>query len=167
MRIAQLAKADFDQILSHIEEFWGSDRTLALHHPTLLHEFGDTAYVIRDGGVVAAYLFGFLSQTERAAYVHLVGVRAPYRRRGLARELYAHFIEYARSRGCTDLKATTTPGNAASIAFHKSLGMALVGTPNHEGVVVVQDYAGPGKDRVVFRMSLITRNQGRGDQRQP
>jgi GNAT superfamily N-acetyltransferase len=154
MQISRCTKADFDQILTHIEEFWGRESTLGLHHPTLLHEFGDTAYVIRDGAAVAAYLFGYLSQAEPAAYVHLVGVRAPYRRRGLARRLYAHFVDYARSRGCTDLKAIATPENAASIAFHKSLGMELVGTPNRDGVPVVKDYAGPGKDRVVFHMTI-------------
>jgi hypothetical protein len=29
MQITQLTRADYDQIVGHIEEFWGSDRTLA------------------------------------------------------------------------------------------------------------------------------------------
>src|SRR3972149_3930000 len=146
MQITLCTRVDFDQILSHIEEFWGSDRTLALHHPMFLDEFGNTAYVIRDGSDVAAYLFGFLAQTGPTAYVHLVGVRPPYRRRGLARQLYAPFIDYARSRGCSTLKAITAPENAVSIAFHKSLGMELLGTPNRDGVLVVKDYVGAGQD---------------------
>jgi hypothetical protein len=48
----------------------------------------------------------------------------------------------------------SAPGNAHSIAFHTSLGMSLIGQPNADGIPVVQDYAGPGEDRVVFDMSI-------------
>ncbi|OPY20200.1 MAG: hypothetical protein A4E24_01301 [Methanomethylovorans sp. PtaU1.Bin093] len=34
------SKADFGQIISNIYEFWGSDRTLHLHHTMLIYEFG-------------------------------------------------------------------------------------------------------------------------------
>ena len=53
-------------------------------------------------------------------------------------------------RGCGALKAITTPENAASIAFHRRLGMSLAGEPGPDGVPVVADYAGPGQPRVVF-----------------
>lgn len=154
MEIARCTIADYNEILSHIEEFWGSDRTLQLHHPMFLYEFGDTAYVVRNGSHVAAYLFGLISQTEPTAYVHLVGVRTEYRRRGLARRLYEHFTAYALTRGCTRLKAITTPGNRESILFHRSLGMELTGNTADRGIPAVKDYAGPGEDRVVFRKSL-------------
>lgn len=78
MTVEKLTKADFDFILEHIVEFWGSERTLALHHPMFLHESGPTAYVIRDGDKVLAYCLGFFSQTEPAAYVHLVGVHSQH-----------------------------------------------------------------------------------------
>jgi GNAT superfamily N-acetyltransferase len=156
MDITHCTPSDYDQIVSHIHEFWDSDRTVYLHHPMFVHEFGNSAYVIRDGRHVAAYLFGFISQTEPTAYVHVVGVRASYRRRGLARRLYDHFVAFALSRGCTQLKAITTPGNQHSIAFHRSLGMEFAGNgcADQEGVQVVKDYAGPGQDRVVFRKLL-------------
>lgn len=154
MEITCCTKTDYDQILSNIEEFWGSDRTVSLHHPMFLYEFGNSAFVLKNGGEVAAYLFGFIAQTRMTAYVHLVGVRSAYRRRGLARRLYDHFGEFARGRDCTELKAVTTPGNEASIAFHRSLGMDLVGQASQHGVPVVKDYAGPGQDRVVFRKNL-------------
>ncbi len=151
IEIARCTKADFDQILAQVAAFWGSDRTLALHHPMFLYEFGDTAYVIRDGDQVVAYLFGLLSQTEPVGYVHLVGVREGHRRRGLAQRLYEHFATYARAQGCTELKAVTTPGNRASLAFHARLGMLPAGG----AVPVVRDYAGPGQDRVVLRKRLV------------
>jgi GNAT superfamily N-acetyltransferase len=119
-----------------------------------VYEFGDSAYVIKDGDEVAAYLFGFMAQTGPVAYIHLVGVRPAYRRLGLARRLYRHIMAWAVAQGCTELKAITTPGNRDSIAFHQSLGMELLGRPNETGIPVVADYAGPGQDRVVFRLGL-------------
>ena len=97
-----------------------------------VYEFGDSAYIIKAGNQVAAYLFGFISQTEPSAYVHLVGVREPYRRRGLARRLYDHFVRFAIIQGCTELKAITTPSNKESIAFHRSLGDGLDRKTNRE-----------------------------------
>ena len=152
MLIAHCTKADFDQILLHLAEFWDEpDKVAPLHHPMFVHEFGDTAFAARDGADVAAYLFGFVAQTAPVGYVHLAAVRRPYRRAGLARRLYGHFTDVARSRGCRELKAITGPANRRSIAFHTALGMETLGTPNAAGVPVIRDYSGPGQDRVVFR----------------
>ena len=154
MEIRHCTKTDYDQILAEVWDFWGSDRTLDLHHPMFVYEFGNSAYVIKDGDCVAAYLFGCLSQTEPSAYVHLVGVRSTYRRRGLAGHLYDHFVTFAQTQGCTELKAITTPSNKESLAFHRARGMELTGTPNREGIPVIENYAGPGQDRVVLRKKL-------------
>ena len=154
MPISQATKADFDQIVTEIADFWGSDRTLHLHHAGLIYEFGNTAFVIRDGARVTAYLFGYLAQTGPTAYVHLIAVRRTNQGQGLGRQLYAHFMDVARARGCTALKAITTPTNRASIAFHTRLGMSLLGEPNADGIPVIRDYAGPGLDRVVFHLPL-------------
>src|SRR5687768_10996010 len=91
MDIAACTKTDFDQILTDIVDFWGSDRTLGIHHPMCIYEFGNTAFVIKDNEKVIAYLFGFFSQTEKAGYVHLSGVRKSYRGRGLGKLLYDNF----------------------------------------------------------------------------
>ncbi len=154
MQISVCSKSDYDQIVSHIVEFWGSDRTLGLHHPMFIHEFGKTAFVIKEGETVAAYLFGFFSQSEPVAYVHLVGVRDSYRRRGLARQLYQHFSDYAASHGCSKFKAVTVPANRDSIEFHKAFGFRLLGKTNSSDIPVVANYAGPQQDRVVFEMPL-------------
>jgi GNAT superfamily N-acetyltransferase len=141
---------DYDQILAELSEFWDGRDTRHLHHPFLIHEFGNSAFVIRDGLRVTAYLFGFVSQTEPVAYVHAVAVRASARRQHLAHHLFDHFVQFARRHGCRHVKAITTPSNAGSIAFHKSLGMTLLGEPNADGIPVVPDYAGRGASRVVF-----------------
>ncbi|HWB11686.1 MAG TPA: GNAT family N-acetyltransferase [Pirellulales bacterium] len=154
MNIERCTADDFRAIVCDLPAFWGSDRTRAIHHPMFLHEFGDTAFVVRNGSCVAAYLFGFVSQTEPVGYVHLIAVRDSHRRRGLGQALYARFAEVARRRGCSRLKAITTPSNSLSIAFHRSLGMRIVGAKTADEVCVVRDYAGPGEDRVVFERSI-------------
>jgi GNAT superfamily N-acetyltransferase len=148
--ISACTAEDYAQILDDLAEFWDGRDMRSLHHAFLLHEFGNSAFVIRNGARVAAYLFGFLSQTAPVGYVHLVAVRPSARRRQLAQQLYEHFTAYARRHGCTSIKATTVASNSGSIAFHKSLGMQLLGEPNADGVPVVADYGGRGAPRVVF-----------------
>jgi hypothetical protein len=62
MKIEKCTMLEFDEIVKDIVDFWGSDRTLHLHHPYLIYEFGDTAFIIKEHGQVIAYLFGFYSQ---------------------------------------------------------------------------------------------------------
>jgi GNAT superfamily N-acetyltransferase len=150
MKIETCKKADFDQILADIADFWGSDRTFQFHHPIFINEFADTAFVIREGDKVTAYLFGFFSQAEKTGYVHLIGVRTNFQKRGLGKKLYEHFIAVAKAAGCEKIKAITTPGNQDSIDFHRKIGMNLLGTENENGVKVVKNYSGPGLDRVIF-----------------
>jgi GNAT superfamily N-acetyltransferase len=154
VEISNCTIQDYDQIHAALPEFWDGRDTRHLHHSFLIHEFGDTAFVIRDGGRVVAYLFGFLSQARRVGYVHAIAVRASARRRRLAQQLYGHFVACARRCGCTHVKAMTTPSNAGSIAFHKSIGMQLLGEPNEDGIPVVPDYSGRGQSRVVFWKSI-------------
>jgi GNAT superfamily N-acetyltransferase len=141
---------DYNQILDELSDFWDGRQVRHLHHPMLIHEFGNSAFVIRDDAVVAAYLFGFVSQVEPVGYVHAIAVRSSARRQGLGERLFGHFVEFARQQGCRHVKAITTPANSGSIAFHRSLGMELLGEPNAEGIPVVADYAGRAESRVVF-----------------
>ncbi len=154
MEILNCTKKDFDQILLEITQFWVSDRTLHLHHPIFLNEFGNSAYVIKEGEKVIAYLFGFLSQTGPVGYVHLIGVRQSHQRKGLGSRLYHHFIEFARRHECTEIKAITTPANLQSIQFHQCLGMELAGNLIENEIPIAKDYSGQGKHAVVFRKKI-------------
>lgn len=137
-----VTKADFDEIVDRLAAFWGERDLSAMHHPMFVYEFGETALLIRDRhGGVAAYLFGFVVPAQALAYVHLVAVRSDQRGRGFGRVLYERFRRLAGERGCDRIKAITTPGNTASIAFHRAIGM---------DAVEVADYAGTGRARVVF-----------------
>jgi predicted GNAT superfamily acetyltransferase len=152
--ISNCSHEDFLQIVSEIEDFWGSNRTLAYHHPMFINEFGDTAFVIRRNNKVVAYLFGFISQKENLGYVHLVGVRQDFQKNGLGRRLYSHFMDILKLKNIFDLKAITTPTNERSIEFHSRLGMTMIGLENEKGIKVVKDYSGIGQHRVVFKMQI-------------
>lgn len=141
LRAEQATIADLHAVLEAGREFWGERELPALHHHLLVHEFGETALVIRrEDGLVVAYLFGLLTP-RRVGYVHLVAVREGRRREGLARLLYERFEQTARAHGALALKAVTTPGNAASLAFHRALGFHAHEAP---------DYSGPGQPRMVL-----------------
>jgi GNAT superfamily N-acetyltransferase len=155
MKIEKCTMQDFNEITKDIVDFWGSDRTLHLHQPFLIYEFGNTAFVIKDKGHVIAYLSGFFSQTDNLAYIHLLGVREKHQRQGLGLLLYENFINIAKSTGFTKIKAITTPSNTKSISFHKNrIGMTLLGEPNEEGVNIVRDYSGVHNERVVFEKQI-------------
>ena len=159
MRIEHATHDDFLEILRDGADCWSSSgpptRTLPYHYPFLVHEFADTAFVVREGDVVIAYLFGFVATAEPVGYIHLVGVRAAHQGTGLGRALYEHFAVVARERGCTHLRAVTAPFNTDSRAFHAAMGFRATGpsrTP--AGLPIYPDYHGPGEDVIIFSKPL-------------
>jgi GNAT superfamily N-acetyltransferase len=151
-----LHKQDYDHIVQVIDRWWGGP-TSALAHPIFFYELGQLARVVEHDSTLVGFLFGFVSQPTRGepgadegriGYVHLVGIHPDFRRRGVGKVLYQAFEEDCRTLGCIKLKAVTTPGNEASVAFHRAMGWS-----HH----VVEDYAGPGRTRVVFERTLGAR----------
>jgi GNAT superfamily N-acetyltransferase len=158
---------DFLQVLHDLPDFWATSgpalRTRPYHYPFLVHEFGDTAFVIRDGLTVIAYLFGFIATAEPIGYVHLIGVRASHQGEGIGRALYEHFEEVARGRGCRELRAVTAPFNEDSQAFHAALGFEATGpSRNAAGLPVYPDYHGVGKDVIIFSKPIASDGGTRG-----
>lgn len=144
MKTRRLTKADYDEIVREIDRWWGGPTT-ALAHPMFYYELGDLARVVEDAGMVVGFLFGFLCPDGKTGYIHLVGIHPDYRRRGVARMLYTAFEEDCRHAAYKRLKAITTFGNEASVAFHRALGWTST---------EVDEYAGPGRMRIVFTKVL-------------
>ena len=141
MRTRGITKADFDEIVSVIDHWWGGP-TSALAHPLFFYELGQHALIMEDEGRMVGFLLGFVPErAPRVGYIHLVGIDPGYRRRGVGRALYEEFARVVRDLGGVRLKAITTLGNQGSVEFHRALGYA---------VEQVQDYAGPGRARYVF-----------------
>lgn len=144
MKTRPITKVDYDEIVREIDRWWGGPTT-ALAHPMFFYELGDLARVVEDDGEVVGFLFGFLCPDGRTGYVHLIGIHPDYRRRGVARMLYTAFEEDCRRAGYRRLKAITTLGNEASVSFHRALGWEAA---------EIEDYAGPGRMRIVFTKAL-------------
>jgi GNAT superfamily N-acetyltransferase len=155
MNVRRITKRDFDRIVEVIDHWWGGPiGTFA--HPIFFYELGDQALVIEQGADTIGFLLGFIgpqadpgagasSNVPRTGYVHLVGIHPEYRRRGVGRQLYDRFVDECREAKCVRMKAITTPGNEGSIRFHVALGWNMQD---------VEDYAGPGRRRIVFTKPL-------------
>jgi GNAT superfamily N-acetyltransferase len=144
METRPLTKADYDHIVRVIDVWWGGP-TSALAHPMFFYELGRLARVVEEEGALVGFLLGFVCPDASVGYVHLVGINPDYRRRGVGRILYAAFEEDCRREGCRTLKAITTNGNDGSVRFHQAQGWSMQ---------EIEDYAGPGRVRVVFTKNL-------------
>jgi len=145
MEIRGITKADFDQIVSVLDSWWGGPSGERAH-PVFFYELGDQALIAEDEGELVGFLLGFVAPTHPACgYVHLVGIEPDHRRLGVGKALYEHFIGRCRAVGAERIKAITNVGNEGSIHFHQALGFH---------VEEAADYAGRGRSRVVFSKKL-------------
>jgi ribosomal protein S18 acetylase RimI-like enzyme len=141
--------ADYGRVIQHVNAWWGG-RDMAPVLPKLffLHFEGTSFVAERDDGSIAGFLIGFLSQTrDDEAYVHLVGVAPDQQGSGLGRDLYERFFDVAREHDRVSVRCVTSPRNETSVAFHEALGF--------EVERVVEDYDGPGEDRVLLVKTLV------------
>ncbi|MEX5719359.1 GNAT family N-acetyltransferase [Geodermatophilus maliterrae] len=162
---------DHPRVLAVLDRWWGGfgggagSRERALLVPRLfLEHFADTSTLVEDAdGRLVAFLVGFLSPARPGtAHVHFLGVDPAVRRGGLGRWLHARFGAVASERGAREVRCVTSPGNAASIAFHTRLGFrAEPGDLLVDGVPVHADHDGPGLHRVVLARPVADHDPGR------
>jgi GNAT superfamily N-acetyltransferase len=149
-----LEKRDYDHIVQVIDRWWGGP-TSALAHPIFFHELGTMARIVEDNGLMVGFLLGFIAKSSPGGdvgYVHLVGIHPDHRRRGVGRVLYAAFEEDCRKAGAGRMKAITTLGNEGSQLFHQGLGWDMI---------EIEDYAGPGRPRIVFTKDFSRDNRSK------
>jgi GNAT superfamily N-acetyltransferase len=155
MDVRRITKGDFDRIVEVIDHWWGGPIS-TFAHPIFFYELGGPALVVEEGSQMIGFLLGFVVPGEsgpspataevRTGYVHLVGIHPDFRRRGVGRLLYDRFTHDCRDAQCVGMKAITTPGHEGSIRFHVALGW---------DAQEVDDYAGPGRRRIVFSKRLV------------
>jgi ribosomal protein S18 acetylase RimI-like enzyme len=135
--------SDYGRIIGRINVWWGG-REMAPMLPQLFFvHFEGTSFVAEDGEDLVGFLVGFLSQTDAAeAYIHFVGVSPEHRGEGIGRTLYERFFDEVGGQGRSVVRCVTAPTNDGSVAFHQVLGF--------EVDRVVEDYDGPGEDRVLL-----------------
>ena len=115
MEIRHAEPADYGRVIARLNAWWGG-RDIPPMLPRLFFvHFEGTSYVV-DGedGQLAAFLIGFLSQTDpEEAYVHFVGIAPERRGEGLGRQLYERFFADAAAHGRTVVRCVTSPGERA------------------------------------------------------
>lgn len=83
----------------------------------------------QDGAVVAYAVFAMQRLDvpklvpQKTLKLDEICVDEAYRRQGIAKALLHELMRRSREQGCTDLRLTCDPHNAAGIAFYESLGM--------------------------------------------
>jgi ribosomal protein S18 acetylase RimI-like enzyme len=140
--------SDYGRVIGRVNVWWGG-REMAPALPQLffLHFEGTSFVAEDDGGELAGFLCGFLSQTSAdEAYIHFVGIAPERRGEGIGRSLYERFFQEVRERERSVVRCVTSPANASSVAFHEALGF--------EVDRVARDYDGPGEDRVLLVKKL-------------
>lgn len=155
MRFRELRESDHAAVIAIVDEWWGG-RHVADKLPRLfVRLFRETSFAIEEDGELVAFLVGIVGSPAEEAYVHFVGVRPGHRSSGIGRRLYEEFLGEARRRGCSSVRAITSPVNRGSIIFHGRMGFEVVeGDVETDGVSVHSDYDGDGKEKVVFRRDL-------------
>ncbi|MFA1539345.1 GNAT family N-acetyltransferase [Actinomadura monticuli] len=147
MNLRPATPADYDRIITVVDDWWGREVHQILPRLFLDH-FHRTSLVAEAADDLAGFLVGFMSPSlPDTAYIHFVGVDPRFRGAGLARRLYGTFFALARADGRTTVRALTSPQNTGSIAFHASMGFTATPAPSHDG---------PETGRVLFHRSLPT-----------
>ena len=160
LEVRNLKEDDYPYIISVVDQWWGGRHMEDMLPRLFFQHFRNTSFVIvrTDGkhGIVA-FLVGFISQSNPAeAYIHFVGVDPSCRMHGLASNLYQHFFEAVKKRGCETVRCVTSPVNKGSVAFHLKMGFEFDSGDGmtEDGIQVHPNYDGKGRSRVCFKRSL-------------
>lgn len=118
--------------------------------------FSSTCPIAMDSDEVVGVVIAFRSQDHPCdVYVQDVMVHPDYRRRGTSRSLLDTVHLQATAWGCRRLYLTSEPDNAAAHATWTSLGFINIpGDVNVDGVSVISQFKGPGKNRAVYERKI-------------
>ena len=162
LTIRSVTPADLAPLVAVADAWWGAPPgTISGQlHRTFFEHFADTCSVATTSdGSPLGFLIGFLSQTHAdEAYIRLVAVHPDFRKAGVGRALYGHFFAVVQARGRKLVRCVTSPGNAASLAFHVRLGFVIEAgdTRGENGVPITINYDGWDAVRVRLVKHLDT-----------
>jgi GNAT superfamily N-acetyltransferase len=88
-------------------------------------------------------------------YVQDVMTHPDHRGEGIAQALLRFVIDRGRRWGCQRIYLTSEADNSVAAATWQSLGFDNVpGDKTANGVQIISDFKGPGKDRAVYQLEL-------------
>lgn len=134
-------EADFEAVnrlarqVHELHVHWRPDLFRSVPYPITQEEFSALRQERRlllaqkDGKVIAYAVFSVQQldmpklMPQKTLKLDEICVDEAYRRQGVAKALLHELMQRGRECGCTDLRLTCDPHNAAGIAFYESLGM--------------------------------------------
>ncbi|MGM9523841.1 MAG: GNAT family N-acetyltransferase [Faecousia sp.] len=134
-------EADFEAVnrlarqVHELHVQWRPDLFRSVQYPITPEEFSALLQEQRlllaqkDGTVVAYAVFAMQGfdipklMPQKTLKLEEICVEEAYRRQGIAKALLQELMRLGKAAGCTDLRLTCDPHNAAGIAFYESLGM--------------------------------------------
>ncbi len=96
--------------------------------------------------VLCAYGFGALAVAQDTGWILALGVKQGRRRSGFGRAIVEELAQRLTTLGALRVRLTCAPGAGGALAFHEELGFEVIER--------VDDYLGPGRDRLVLERSL-------------
>jgi GNAT superfamily N-acetyltransferase len=111
---------------------------------------------LADDSTIAGAVIAFRSQDQPTdVYVQDVMTHPQHRRRGITRALLQSVRSQAEKWDCRRIYLTSEPDNQAAHASWTTLGFDNVpGDHRINGISVITDYKGPGRDRAVYELIL-------------
>jgi GNAT superfamily N-acetyltransferase len=101
IRIRHAEPADYEPIISVINDWWGGRNMCDMLPRLFFVHFRQTSFVAEDNANLVGFLTGFISQTfPEEAYIHFAGVHPEFRQRGVGRALYERLFSVVTSLGC-------------------------------------------------------------------
>jgi len=118
--------------------------------------FSSTCPVAIDDDELVGAVIAFRSQNNPDdVYIQDVVTHPDHRRRGIAGSLLDTVRKQATTWGCRRLYLTSEPDNHAARATWTSLGFTNIpGDHTIDGVSVISNYKGPGKDRADYELTI-------------
>ncbi|MBF6137231.1 GNAT family N-acetyltransferase [Nocardia puris] len=118
--------------------------------------FSSTCPIATDGDSIVGAVIAFRSQDNPAdVYLQDVMVHPQHQRRGIARALLDSVRSQAETWECERIYLTSEPDNEAAHVTWTALGFTNVpGDHEINGVSVITDFKGPGRNRAVFELTL-------------
>lgn len=105
---------------------------------------------------LAGAAIAFRSQdVPNEVYIQDVMTHPDHRRGGVAQALIGYVRDQATAWNCTRIYLTSEPENTAAQAAWESMGFSNAGGDRIvNGVPVITNFKGPGKDRAVYQLSI-------------
>lgn len=118
--------------------------------------FSSTCPVALVGDTVVGAVVAMRSQDDPdEVYIQDVMIHPDHRRRGIAVALVDVVRARAKEWGCRRIYLTSEPENTIAYAAWTSMGFSnAAGDYSVNGVAIIKDFKGPGKDRAVFELHL-------------